>query len=161
MANKPNETKPVVTEETTPLEGQETMPIPEPETISIPGLDLSDPQMQALFQAVLKQVETNLAQKEAEKVDPNEARLKRLQESEAAKAKEETTVKLFLDGDKYKDDVYVAYNGRAYLIKRGVSVTVPKGVANVLRDAERQAAAASKHTKGLQQQYEDRTREIG
>lgn len=36
-----------------------------------------------------------------------------------------------------KDDVYVALNGTAYLIKRGVEVEVPKGVAEILAHKER------------------------
>lgn len=35
-----------------------------------------------------------------------------------------------------KDDVYVALNGRAYLIKRGEAVRVPEGVAEILQHSE-------------------------
>ena len=35
-----------------------------------------------------------------------------------------------------KNDVYVAVNGKSYLIKRGVDVEVPESVAEVLRHRE-------------------------
>jgi hypothetical protein len=35
-----------------------------------------------------------------------------------------------------KDDVYVAVNGKSYLIKRGVTVEVPESVAEVLQHRE-------------------------
>ena len=35
-----------------------------------------------------------------------------------------------------KDDVYVALNGRASQIKRGVEVRVPRGVAEILQNSE-------------------------
>ena len=46
-------------------------------------------------------------------------------------------VRLFRDNDKYKDDVFVAVNGRSFQIKRGETVMVPDYVADVL---ERQMA---------------------
>lgn len=41
-----------------------------------------------------------------------------------------------------KDDVYVAVNGKSYLIKRGVDVEVPACVAEVLRHSEEMEAKA-------------------
>lgn len=35
-----------------------------------------------------------------------------------------------------KDDVYVALNGKAYQIQRGVEVRVPRGVAEILQNSE-------------------------
>ena len=37
-----------------------------------------------------------------------------------------------------KDDEYVCLNGKSYLIKRGVEVEVPAGVAEILRNREKQ-----------------------
>lgn len=53
-----------------------------------------------------------------------------------------------------KDDVYVAINGKSYLIKRGVQVEVPQAVVEVLENKEKmlsiaydfEAEAASKAT---------------
>ena len=35
-----------------------------------------------------------------------------------------------------RDDVFVGLNGRTFLIKRGVEVDVPEGVAEILRNRE-------------------------
>lgn len=40
------------------------------------------------------------------------------------------------------DDVYVGLNGKSYLIKRGVEVEVPKGVAEILQRKEEMLAVA-------------------
>ena len=41
-----------------------------------------------------------------------------------------------------QDDVYVAINGKSYLIKRGVEVEVPEAVLNVLKHREKMLAEA-------------------
>jgi deoxycytidine triphosphate deaminase len=41
-----------------------------------------------------------------------------------------------------KDDVYVAVNGKSYLIKRGETVEVPESVAEVLQHKEEMLAQA-------------------
>lgn len=45
-------------------------------------------------------------------------------------------IKLFKDGDKYKDDVFVGRNGMSYLIQRGVEVEVPEGIAKILMQSQ-------------------------
>lgn len=52
-------------------------------------------------------------------------------------------VRLFKDGDKYKDDVFVAVNGRTYQIQRGVTVKVPRYVADVLEQSMEQDNATA------------------
>ena len=41
-----------------------------------------------------------------------------------------------------KDDVFVGLNGKTYLIKRGVEVEVPEGVAKVLERREKMLSIA-------------------
>lgn len=41
-----------------------------------------------------------------------------------------------------KDDVYVGLNGKSYLIKRGVAVDVPAGVAKILERKEKMLSLA-------------------
>lgn len=48
------------------------------------------------------------------------------------------------------EDVYVALNGRPFLIKRGVEVEVPAGVAEILQHREEMLAEAI--------EFENRTR---
>ena len=51
--------------------------------------------------------------------------------------KNEKMVKVKIDLTRTeRDDVYVALNGKTYLIKRGVEVEVPEGVAEILAHSE-------------------------
>lgn len=67
---------------------------------------------------------------------------------------EPVVVNLFKDDDKYKDDVFVAVNGRTYQIKRGEDVTVPRNVALVLE----RSLAQDKHTINLIEAKEEEFR---
>lgn len=49
-----------------------------------------------------------------------------------AEEEEKVPIHLFKDNGKYKDDVFVAVNGRRFQIKRGETVMVPRCVAEVL-----------------------------
>ncbi len=53
-------------------------------------------------------------------------------------------IKLFKDAKNYKDPVFVGVNGRTYLIERGVTVSVPRMVSEVIErsEAQRQKADA-------------------
>ncbi len=60
-----------------------------------------------------------------------------------AKAPKADTVKIKLPLTRgEKDDVYVALNGKPYLIKRGEEVEVPCGVAEILQHREEMLAKA-------------------
>lgn len=52
-------------------------------------------------------------------------------------------IRLFKDNDKYKDDVFVAVNGRSFQIKRGETVQVPSYVAEVLEQSMAQDNATA------------------
>lgn len=54
------------------------------------------------------------------------------------KNEELVTIHLFKDKDKYKHDMKVILNGRAYRIQRGVDVQVPFAVAEIIRQSEEQ-----------------------
>lgn len=61
----------------------------------------------------------------------------------ANKAKKPKKVKIKLPLTRTeKDDVYVALNGKSYLIKRGVEVEVPYGVAKILERKEKMLSIA-------------------
>lgn len=53
-------------------------------------------------------------------------------------------VQLFKDGGKYKDDVFVAVNGRSYQIQRGEVVNVPECVAEVLSQSMAQDTSTAR-----------------
>ena len=58
--------------------------------------------------------------------------------AETKAATKPKTVKIKLPLTRYeKDDVYVAINGKSYLIKRGETVEVPEDVVEVLENKER------------------------
>lgn len=52
-------------------------------------------------------------------------------------------IRLFKDNERYKDDVFVAVNGRSFQIKRGEEVEVPESVAEVLERSMDQDAATA------------------
>lgn len=68
----------------------------------------------------------------------------------------EVEIRLFKDGDKYKDDVIVAVNGKVWQIQRGVKVKVPKSVAEVLENSEVQDANTANYIEDLSKEYEKR-----
>ena len=47
-------------------------------------------------------------------------------------------IKLIKDSGKYKDDLFVSRNGKNMIIKRGEWVEVPKGIAEIIDNMERQ-----------------------
>ena len=83
---------------------------------------------------------------------------------EARKAEEywneEVEIQLFKDSGKYKDDVYVAVNGKNCLIQRGKPVKVKRKFAEVLRQSLEQDNETADMIKELESEYEKRTREL-
>ncbi len=63
------------------------------------------------------------------------------------------TIMLFKDGDRYQDDVFVAVNGKSYLIQRGVEVKLPYFVAEVLENSQLQEQAAKKIVQDIRERY--------
>ena len=59
------------------------------------------------------------------------------------KLSERVKVKLFKDGDKYKDDVFVGINGKGILIKRGVEVEIERKYALLLDQSQIQSIKAA------------------
>lgn len=64
-------------------------------------------------------------------------------QGEQPKDSELVPIRLFKDNDKYKDDVFVAVNGRSFQIKRGETVMVPDYVAQVLEQSMAQDNATA------------------
>ena len=61
--------------------------------------------------------------------------------AETKKTTKKVTIKLPLTRTE-KDDVWVSLNGKPYLIKRGVEVEVPYGVAKILERKEKMLSIA-------------------
>lgn len=84
--------------------------------------------------------------------------------SPAPKAKppeEMVAVRLFKDNGRYKDDVFVAVNGRRFQIKRGVTVRVPKCVADVLEQSQLQDQATAALIEQKSSEFAEETRARG
>ncbi len=81
-------------------------------------------------------------------------------ERKAKRAKEEeylneyVSIKLFRDNDKYKDDVYVAVNGKNCIIKRGEWVKVRRKFALVLDQSEIQDLKTAAFLEAEQKKFE-------
>lgn len=99
----------------------------------------------------LKEANAELAKRnavEAQKqavIDAEAARNKTMDEmlaadAEAQKAKmnERVPVYLIKDTNEYKNDREVCWNGKIYVLKRGMQLTVPRGVEQILKSSAHQ-----------------------
>ena len=66
-------------------------------------------------------------------------------------------LKLFKDNGQYKDDVFVAVNGRTFQIVRGVEVEVTACVAEVLEHSEAQDRRTAELMERLESAYAARS----
>lgn len=109
-----------------------------------------------------------LIAEEVEKVKPKSGQVnedKALEKFESDQEKKEreyyeelVEVELFFDGVKYKDDVIVNINGKAWQIQRGVPVKVPRFVKEVLDSSAKQDAATRRMVQKLTADFVEKTR---
>lgn len=66
---------------------------------------------------------------------------------------EEVQIRVFRDGERYKDDVFVGVNGKGYLIKRGEDVMVPRFVAEIINQSLDEDANAASKSERLQADF--------
>ena len=59
------------------------------------------------------------------------------------RSQELVTVKFFKGTGDYAEDITVGLNGRMYRIQRGVEVTIPRSVLEIIETAERQKLATA------------------
>ena len=69
-------------------------------------------------------------------------------------------MRLFKDTGKYQDDVFVAVNGKGFLIQRGVSVEVPRYVAQVLDQSMDQDQKAAELMDREARSYQGKSKEL-
>lgn len=74
---------------------------------------------------------------------------------------EYVAIKLFRDNDRYKDDVYVAVNGKNCIIKRGEWVRVKRKFALVLDQSEIQDMRTAAYLEAEQNRFAEQTRSVG
>lgn len=82
------------------------------------------------------------------------------EKQETAKGPEMVEIELFKDDGKYKDDVFVAINGKTYQIQRGVRVKVPKAVKEVLDNSAKQDKAAYAYMEREQEKYSSEAKKL-
>lgn len=87
-----------------------------------------------------------------EKDADDQRKVKRAKEEEYLN--EYVSIKLFRDNDKYKDDVYVAVNGKNCIIKRGEWVKVRRKFALVLDQSEIQDLKTAAFLEAEQKKFE-------
>lgn len=83
------------------------------------------------------------------------------QSTDQAYLEEYIAIKLFRDNDRYKDDVYVAINGKNCVIKRGEWVKIKRKFALVLDQSEIQDSKAAKLMEAEQNRFVAKSRGIG
>ena len=67
----------------------------------------------------------------------------------------------FKDDDKYKDDIFVAVNGKRYQIKRGETVMVPESVYEVLMNSQAQDQATYRLMEQKAKEFKSETEKLG
>ena len=58
-------------------------------------------------------------------------------------------IRLFKDNKTYYDDVFVCINGKSFVIQRGITVKVPRYVADVIQQSQEQDASTDRLTEQL------------
>lgn len=117
-------------------------------------LQVTESQLMALIKAAIeedrKKAEDNLEPAVDEKTE-EQKKLK-------AYYDELVTINLFMDNDKYKDDVIVAVNGKVWQIKRGEDVKVPRHIAEVINNSMKQDRATALEIRKLEEKYENESK---
>ncbi len=83
------------------------------------------------------------------------------QTADQAFLEEYIAIKLFRDNDRYKDDVYVAINGKNCVIKRGEWVKIKRKFALVLDQSEIQDSKAAQLMEAEQNRFVAKSRGMG
>ena len=118
------------------------------ETVSMSKLDLQE--------LIAREIEKAMESKKDEVANVVD---KEVSENETY-MQEKVPVKLFVDNDKYKEDVVVCVNGKAYVIKRGVEVLVPRFVKEVIDNSMSQDGNTARMLQGLANEFESRFLEV-
>ena len=108
---------------------------------AVPAVDPAA-EAQAIIDAAKAQAEAIVAEAK-EQAAAEIAEAKEAAAEEAAKKPKTVKIRLFKDNDKYRHDVFVAVNGRAIKIQRGVEVEIPVEYYEVLERSMTQDAATA------------------
>ena len=102
----------------------------------------SKEKLEAKLEALAKVYKEKLAALEAAGVDAAKE-VRKIRDITAQKPDDYVEIRLFRDGDKYRDDVLVGINGYMCRIKRGVPVKIKRSFAKVIAESEDSIAAVN------------------
>lgn len=114
------------------------------------GMYMNMEQLQEMMKTMIHEMKQDAVRVE----DP-----KKVYKHVAAK-QEMVKVKLFRDNGKYKDDVFVAVNGKRYMVPRGVEVEVPKSVYEVLQNSMSQDEATEQYMRKKTEDWEQKEKNM-
>ena len=119
-----------------------------------------------VINALREEYEAKLTEKDAEiallKSIENSKKEEKKRQMKAAEdyLNEYVSIKLFRDNDKYKDDVYVAVNGKNCIIKRGEWVKVRRKFALVIDQSEIQDMKTAEFLESQRKKFEEESSAI-
>ncbi len=114
-----------------------------------------------VISALKEEYEAKLLEKDAEiallkNIENSKKEEKKRKREEAEKyLNEYVSIKLFRDNDKYRDDVYVAVNGKNCIIKRGEWVKIRRKFALVIDQSEIQDLKTAEFLESQQKKFEE------
>lgn len=128
------------------------------ERITLQKLKKEMEQMRAEYEARLGALQdTPAAPKKSESAE----RFRAFLQEQEAYLNEYVEIKLFKDNDKYKDDVYVAINGKNCVIRRGVWTRIRRKFALLLDQSEIQDLRTAELMAGESLQFAEESRRRG
>ena len=122
------------------------------EKITLQKLKKEMEEMRAAYEARLQ------AKQEEKGVSTAKTELARVHEREEAWLNEYVEIRLFKDNEKYKDDVYVAINGKNCVIKRGVWTRIRRKFSLLLDQSEIQDLRTAELIAGESLRFENASR---
>lgn len=67
-------------------------------------------------------------------------------------------IRLFKDGERYKDDLPVILNGKCWMVKRGVAVEVPEAVAEIIEQQMEQDTNTAEMISRLSNDFKEKSK---
>ena len=107
----------------------------EKDKITLDALQKEIASLREEYEAKLAAISEEKSQEE-KKADAQSAKFKQFLSEQEAWLNEYVEVRLFKDNEKYKDDVYVAINGKNCVIRRGVWTRIRRKFALLLDQSE-------------------------
>ena len=117
-------------------------------------------QIQAMLEAANKKIEKMFegAEERAEKIVTSARQA--VAPKREVKQEPMVTIKLRKDKEKNNTDLPVSINGKTYLVQRGVWVSVPLAVAEIIESSDRQEEYAIQYSEGLATAFNEKLKAL-